>query len=48
MRAARAAGMTAIGVCTNQSAGVLTGAGAEQTVNAPKDLERLWLIDKPE
>lgn len=48
MRAARAAGMTAIGVCSNQSADVLTEAGAEQTVNAPKDLEELWLIDKPE
>ena len=48
MRAARAAGMTAIGVCTNQSAEVLTGAGAEQTVTAPEELEKLWLIDKPE
>jgi histidinol-phosphate aminotransferase len=48
MRAARGANIIPIGVGTNQSLTTLTEAGAEIVLDHPKDLETLWLIDKPE
>jgi len=48
MRAADGAGACPIGVGTNQSVSTLKEVGGEILLEHPRELEKLWLIDKPE